>query len=140
MVERCTICLERRKSNPKEPMISHQIPERPWQVITTDLFMWNGDDCLLAVDCYSRFFELDRLRSTTLTAVIRKLKGIFARLAVPEKMISDNGPQYSSHDLKDFAVQCDFVHVTSSPHYPQSNCITEKNSAVCKDHTEQSTW
>ncbi|XP_026054529.1 uncharacterized protein K02A2.6-like [Carassius auratus] len=132
MVERCTTCLERRKSNAKEPMISHQIPERPWQVVATDLFMWNGDDYIIATDYYSRFFELERLHSTTSSAVIRKLKAIFARHGIPEKIISDNGPQFSSHDFKNFAIHWDFMHVTSSPHYPQSNGLAEKTVQTAK--------
>ncbi|KAK0144832.1 hypothetical protein N1851_016592 [Merluccius polli] len=31
LVEACSICQERRNSAQKEPMISHPIPERPWQ-------------------------------------------------------------------------------------------------------------
>lgn len=79
-----------------------------------------------------QLLELERLRSTTSTAVIRKLKAIFARHGVPEKIISDNGPQYSSHDFKDFAVQWDFAHMTSSPHYPQSNGLAEKTVQTAK--------
>lgn len=132
MVERCTTCLELRKSNPKEPMISYQIPERPWQIVATDLFMWNGDNYLIVVDYYSRFFEMEKLHSTTSSAVIHKLKAIFARHGVPERIISDNGPQYSSHDFKDFAIQWDFTHGTSSPHYPQSNGLAEKTVQTAK--------
>lgn len=94
LVERCTTCLELRKYIPKESIISHQIPERLWQIVATDLFMWNGDEYLIEVDNYSRFFELERLHSTSPT-VIHKLKAIFARRAVP-----DNDPKYRLHDFK----------------------------------------
>lgn len=56
LVGTCSICLEWRNANPKEPMISHPVPERPWQTIGTDLFIWNGADYIVAVDYYSRFF------------------------------------------------------------------------------------
>lgn len=113
-------------------MISHKIPERPWQVIATDPFSWNGEEYVVAVDYYSRYFEIERLYSTTSPAVIRKLKAMFSRNGVPEKVISGNGPQYSSQEFKNFASAWDFQHTTTSPHYPQSNGLAEKTVQTAK--------
>ncbi|XP_038844475.1 aspartate beta-hydroxylase domain-containing protein 2 [Salvelinus namaycush] len=52
---------------------------QPWQVVATDLFTWNNEDYIVTVDYYSRYFELDKLHSTTSAAVIHKLKAAFAR-------------------------------------------------------------
>lgn len=95
-VKHCTTCLEHQPANTKEPMISHKIPERPWQVVASDLFTWNNDSYMITVDYYSRYFELDKMSSTTPHAIIQKLKATFARLGIPETFISDNGPQYAS--------------------------------------------
>ena len=35
--------------------------------------------------------------------------------------MSDNGPPFNSYEFQQFASNCDMEHVTSSPHYPQSN-------------------
>ncbi|KAL0149263.1 hypothetical protein M9458_055497 [Cirrhinus mrigala] len=35
MVGQCSICQERRNANTKEPLLSHTIPARPWQVVGT---------------------------------------------------------------------------------------------------------
>lgn len=64
-VEQCSICQERRDANPKEPLQSHDIPERPWQVVGTYLFTWNTQNFIVIVDYYSRFFEMERLTSCT---------------------------------------------------------------------------
>ncbi|RXN21320.1 retrotransposon-like family member retr-1 [Labeo rohita] len=132
MVEQCSVCLERRMSNAKEPLISHPIPNRPWQTVGTDLFIWNNEDYIVVVDYYSRYLDLEKLKSTTATAVILKLKKIFASHGIPEKVISDNGPQFSSKDFESFAHAWDFVHVTSSPRYPQSNWLSEKAVQIAK--------
>ena len=129
MVLSCPICLEFRNSNQKEPLVSHEIPDYPWQTVATDLFSLRGQDYIVVVDYFSRYFELERLLNTNSTTVIGKLKGIFSRFGIPEKVLSDNGPQYTSHEFDTFAKQWDFDHVTSSPRYPLSNGLAEN---MCK--------
>lgn len=131
-VEACSICQERRSANPKEPLLSHAIPERPWQVIGTDLFTWNSRDYIIVVDYYSRFFELERLYSCTSAAVISKLKSTMARHGIAETIISDNGPCYSSSEFQRFAESWGFTHTTTSPRYPQSNGLAEKTVQTAK--------
>ena len=41
-------------------------------------------------------------------------------------MVSDNGRQYLSQEMKDFAKTCGFKHITSSQHYPQGNGQAER--------------
>lgn len=55
-----------------------------------------------AVDNYGCFFKLERLHSTSAAAVIRKLKEMFARHGMPEKVISDHVPQYSEQKFRIF--------------------------------------
>ena len=43
----------------------------------------------------------------------------FSGHGVPQILMSDNGPQYSSHEFAIFTKQYDFSHLTSSPHFPQ---------------------
>lgn len=107
-------------------MISHKIPERPWQEEATDLFTWNNEDYLVIVDYYSRYFELEKLHSTTSAAMISKLMASFARHSIPEAVISENGPQYRSGEFESFARTWEFTHTTTSPYYPQSNGLAEK--------------
>ena len=120
-------------SNPKEPLLSHEVPSRPWQKLATDIFTWEKRQFLVTVDYYSRFFEVDELTTTTSYAVIRKLSAHFARHGIPETLISDNGPQFTSAEFAAFAAEWDFRHVTSSPAYPQSNGLAEKTVQTIKN-------
>lgn len=97
-------------------MIPHKIPTRPWQVVASDLFTWNHEEYKVTVDYYSCFFELDKLSTTTAAVVISKLKVIFMRHGIPEKFVSDNGPQYRGEEFEDFAKTWGFGHINSSPH------------------------
>lgn len=110
----------------KEPLISTPLPEFPWQRAATDLFELRADTYVVVVDYFCRYPEVVQLGSTTSREVIRALKDIFGRHGVPETLVSDNGPQYSSVEFSEFASAYGFKHSTSSPHYPQSNGLAER--------------
>lgn len=122
----CKKCLEKRNANPKEPLMPHEVPERPWQVVATDLFSWDGQDFVTVADYYSRYFEVYPLRNTLAGTVIQQIKVAFSHHGIPEKLVSDNGPQYSCDEFAKFSKQYGFIHATSSPTYAQSNGIAEK--------------
>ena len=60
---------------------------------------------LLVVRYYfSQFFdEVNYLPDTSSDAAVHKLKHHFARHGIPDVVVSDNGPQYSSEHFKLFA-------------------------------------
>lgn len=89
--------------------------------VGTDLFEWKQNTYLLIVGYYSRFIEISKLNHSTADEVIVHTKSIFTRHGIPEIVVSDNGPQYSSEAFAKFAHQYRFEHVTSSPYHPQPN-------------------
>ena len=137
LVSTCPTCLHHANSNQREPLQPHDIPRRPWQKIGTDLFDWNGKPHLIVVDYYSRYPEVAELRDTKATTVIQKTKSFFSRHGIPETVISDNGPQYSSAEYKQFANQYNFTHTTISPKYPQSGGLHEKTVQTVKHILEK---
>ena len=54
------------------------------------------------------------------------MKSVFSRHGIPDTVVSDNGPQYDSKEIKEFASLYGFNHVTTSPYYPQSNGFAER--------------
>ena len=94
--------------------------------MATDLFHWENASYLLIVDYYSRYIETAKLSNDSSAEVIRHTKSIFARHGIPQEVISDKGPQYSSLEYKKFADQYAFTHTTSSPRFPQSNGEAER--------------
>ena len=81
---------------------------------------------ILIADYFSQYLEILRLQSTTSQAVVKALKATFSRHGIPEIIISDNGPQYSSEGFSEFAKQYQFTHITSSPYYPASNGLAQR--------------
>ncbi|KAK7471570.1 hypothetical protein BaRGS_00035798 [Batillaria attramentaria] len=84
------------------------------------------------VDYYSRFIEIVQLSNLTSSLVVSKLKTLFARHGIPETVVSDNATQFSSSEFQDFARSWNFCHVTSSPHFPQSNGQAESSVKIAK--------
>ena len=131
VVADCDVCLRYRNNKRKEPMIPHPVPDGPWLTVAADLFYFDGRDYLLVVDYFSKYPELCRLPDKTAPSVIRAMKEIFARNGIPEKLISDNMP-FGSREFRKFCLDWEVEHVTSSPRYPQSNGLVERNVQTIK--------
>jgi len=72
---------------------------------------------LLLVDYYSLYPEVIKFNSTTSANVIAAMKSVFSRHGISQTVISDNGPQYDSTEMKQFALHMDLtillqVHIT----------------------------
>ena len=87
------ICIEASRANAKEPMLAHKVPDMPWKAVATDLFLMDGETYVVIIDYYSRYFEIEWLQNATSAALIRKTKAVFSRHGIPQKVMSDNGPQ-----------------------------------------------
>ena len=133
MVQNCTSCLLYKPQQQAESLQPHAVPNRPWEKVAADLFTLNNRDYLVIVDYFSQFIEVCSLTSTSSKAVINHMKAIFARHGTPCELMSDNGPQFASQEFKSFAKEWDFLHTTSSPHYPQSNGLAENAVKIVKN-------
>ena len=86
---------------------------------------------MVSITC-GRYVEVQKLSNITSTGVISFLKAVFARHGIPMTLMSDNGPQFSSKEFQDFATTYHFHHITSSPHFPQSNGLAERTVRTMK--------
>ena len=72
------------------------------QKVGTNVFEWEKSNYLLVVDYQSRWIEIVRLPQTTSRSIVNHMSSIFARYGIPELVVSDKGPQYSSECFKEF--------------------------------------
>ena len=114
-----------------------ELPNLPWQKVATDLFHWKTSTYLL-LNYYSRYIEISKLNEQSSSEVICHTKSIFARHGIPQEVVSDNGPSYSSLEYKQFAAQYGFTHTTSSPRYPQNNGEAERAVKTVKSFLKKS--
>lgn len=131
-VAKCKICEKFGRKQTKEPLIPHPVPNRAWENIASDILEFGGKDYLVVVDYYSKWIELCQIPDKTASTVIMRLKSMFARFGIPDKLISDNMP-YASREFKQFCNEWNFESTTSSPLYPQSNGMSERAVGIVKN-------
>ena len=131
-VKKCPVCNKYGKGNQKEPMIPHDVPNRPWEKLGADYFSFAGKDYLLIVDYFSKYPEVIHMNSKTAEATVKMMRQIFSRHGIPNTLVADNMP-FNSKAFKQFAKDWDFSVVTSSPNYAQSNGLAERNVQTIKN-------
>ena len=62
--------------------------------------------------------------------ITEHFKSIFSEYGWPDTVVSDNGPCYAAETFTNLMKEYAVNHITSSPHYPQSNGLAEK---ICSD-------
>ena len=96
LADSCDVCRRHASQPQREPLLQHSKGFRPWQKVGVDLYTCAGRCYLVTVDYWSNFFEIDYVPSYAASNVILKLKAHFARFGIPEQIMTDNGPPFSS--------------------------------------------
>ena len=133
-VKTCLDCQMVSQTNPPEPMKRTQIPDKAWQHVAIDLMgplPW-GPWLLVVVCYYSRYFEVVRLTKISSSVVIEALREIFARWGIPEKMISDNGRQFTSEEFENYCATEGIALRHSTPYWPRMNGEVERQNRSLK--------
>lgn len=128
----CSVCQMYSKSNQREPLSSHELPELPWQKIGIDFMHVETSDFIVMVDYFSKFAVVNKLNSKTASSVITSLKNIFSLYGLPIEIFSDNGPPFNSKEFYDFSRRYNISLTTSSPLYPKSNGMVERTIQTIK--------
>ena len=132
IVSNCRTCIDHRNTLQPEPLISHEIPDSLWVKIGVDLFSLYKKEYVIVVDYNSKFVEIAHLKNEGAPCVIKNVKKILSRHGIPKDVFSDNGPQFTSRDFKNFSRNWDFDHDSSSPEYPKSNGFVERHIQTVK--------
>nr|XP_037276015.1 uncharacterized protein LOC119168727 [Rhipicephalus microplus] len=95
VARRCETCQKHKPRNRRLPLMNHEIPSLPWEVVGADICYHNATEYLVVVDFYSFFFEIRPVK-TTADKVIAAFADIFATHGFPQRLCTDNGPPFSS--------------------------------------------
>ncbi|XP_037518364.1 uncharacterized protein K02A2.6-like [Rhipicephalus sanguineus] len=78
------------------------------------------------MDAHSKWVEVFVMRTTTSEKTVKKLRGVFAAYGLPEEIVTDNGPQFTSQHFGTFLSRNGIHHSKSPPYHPVSNGSAER--------------
>ena len=134
MVEsHCKKCLGCQAVTPAvtiPPVKTTTMPTKPWRDLAIDLMgpLPTGESLLVTVDYYSRWIEVDILRSTTSSVIIRCLENHFSRHGIPETLRTDSGSNLVSREMEDFLDELGIKHKKTIPLWPRANGEVERQN------------
>ena len=122
-VANCIPCQASTHVKTREPLRMTNLPKGPWQNISVDFCgpFPSGDYLLFAIDDYSRYPEVEILKSVSSKSTIPKLDKMFSAFGIPEQVKSDNGPPFNSTEFRQFADYLGFSHRKITPYWPEAN-------------------
>ena len=126
MVKRCAVCQESRTEHRQQPLLAHDVPSTPFTKVASDLFQIKGDNYLLVTDYHSKFYLVEKLHSKTSSSIANKSAQWFSMFGTPLEIVTDNGLQYVDQPYEDTCSKWNIKHTTTSPRYPQSNGLIER--------------
>ena len=123
----CNACQAMKSSPPVAPLHPWVWPNAPWKRLHLDFAgPFLGKMLFVLVDAHSMWPEVAIMSSTTFASTIEVLRSLFARYGLPEQVVSDNGPQFTSDEFAQFLKLNGVKHIRSAPYHPASNGQVER--------------
>lgn len=132
-VQECVACRSQRSAPAPAPLHSWPWPEEPWARLNLDfLGPFNNKYYLVIVDAHSKWIEVEHVSCTSAVVVIDSLRKLFARFGLPKRIVSDNGPPFSSAEFKKYLDINGIRHTLVAPYHPSSNGAAENAVKLVK--------
>lgn len=139
LIANCNICIQERKAPAKGPLTTWPWPDKFWSRIHSDfLGLFQGHMFLLFLDAHSKWPEvIDMNTNTQVPKVMSVLKKLFVRFGLLRHLVTDNGPQYTGIEMREFLKQNGVNQSFSPPHHPATNGAAENFVGTFKDKVEK---
>lgn len=109
-IESCDTCGKFKPNNIKEPLISHSIPEFPFNKVYVDVMECAKTSYLVFIDYFSKWLAIKPLKNKDSGEIIKNMKKIFFVFGIPLTVVSDNMP-FNSKEFRQFTKEWGFHFV-----------------------------
>ena len=133
LVSSCGVCQSIQKDVPPPPLIPWDFPSGVWKRVHVDFAEFEKRNYLIVVDSHSKWMDAIEMNTTTTAKTITELRRLFAMFGVPELLVSDNGPQFTSYEFKQFLEGNGVRHSKSAPYHPATNGAAERSVQTIKN-------
>lgn len=134
-IRACVVCCKARGTiQQKHGTLQPIIAARPFDLVAIDLLLLPETNtankyCIVAIDLFTRFIELGALRSKDAGTVAGWFSRNFvARYGAPEKLISDQGSEFISHDFNSVCDNLGIRRALTTTAHPQANGLVERTN------------
>ena len=133
-VKNCKVCQETRHRPPSATLHPWDWPRNPWQRVHADYAgPFLSRMFLVLVDANTKWVDIHVVNSSSAEVTIEKIRATFATLGLPQILVTDNGPQFTSVQFAQFTKNNGIKHVTSSPYHPSTNGLAERTVQTFKE-------
>ena len=81
---------------------------------------------MVVTDALSKWPEIFVTENTSAEDTVSTLRSLFVRMGLPDQIVSDNGPKFTSKTLRQFSFANGIKQVTGAPHHSSTNDQAEK--------------
>jgi len=121
LVKNCAVCQMLQPAKQHVQLVPWSWPTRQWQRIFIDFAKYRSSDLFIRQDGHSKWPEVQIMSDMTAAATIEALRTMFTRWGLPEELVCDNGPPFTSAAFTSFLAE-NGVKLTHTPVYhPASN-------------------
>ncbi len=133
LIRTCKECETHKASQRREPLMQDVRPDRPGEAIAADLFSYAGMDYLVITDKFSGWVDCYDLKKGNSSFTVKaSLVRWFTCMGVPNRLTTDNGPQFKGEDFAQFCKDWGIHHDPSSPYHHIANGYAESAVNVMK--------
>ncbi|KAK3535713.1 hypothetical protein QTP70_020568, partial [Hemibagrus guttatus] len=132
-VRQCATCAQARTSRQRPEGLLEPLPIPPWSHLSVDFLTDLPDSggstaIMVVVDRFSKGCKLIPLKGlpTAMQTADAMFAHVFRNFGLPEDIVSDRGPQFTSRVWRALCARLDIGVSLSSSHHPQSNGQAER--------------
>lgn len=127
LVKDCSDCQKVRSQPSSTTLHPWSWPDKPWKRIHIDYAgPFQGCMFLVVIDSHSKWLEVIPMQHSTTYKTIEALRNLFSSYGLPQQIVSDNGPQFTSFEFAEFMKENGIKHIRCSPYHPSSNGEAER--------------
>uniref|UniRef100_A0A8C9TGR2 Gypsy retrotransposon integrase-like protein 1 n=1 Tax=Scleropages formosus TaxID=113540 RepID=A0A8C9TGR2_SCLFO len=126
VVSQYDVCQQQRSMPAPVPVHTWKWSSGPWERIHLDFAEDHQQLFLIVMDAYARWPEIVPMQSTTSAKTIEVLRHLFAAYGLPQEVVTDNGPQFTSREFEQFLLLNGVKHTESPAYHPASNGLAER--------------
>ncbi|CAL4127509.1 unnamed protein product, partial [Meganyctiphanes norvegica] len=135
IVKKCLGCVKYKRKPANTQLCPWPFARRPMERVHIDFCEYKGKQLLIMVDSFTKYIWVRNMNTdTTASNTLVTLFEWFCECSgFPKTLVSDNGPQFVSHEFAARMKIWGIKHLFSPPYHPASNGLAEKAVHITKD-------